>query len=165
VIRIDVHPTGENLTNTSRILPTPVHARPVYAFYGQFPYVTTFHWLPRSRNMPLHPEEVLASKDRLAQPSSWVTLFLLLCDNPGVGERGFSPMITQLHQHAIGTFNTCSRGPTHRSLINTGGGYNLGSAGLPHTHSLTFSISCLHFLLRAPPGLQFHQVPAIKAKF
>jgi hypothetical protein len=25
------------------------------------------------------------------------------------------------HRHAIGTFNTCSRGPTERSLINTGG--------------------------------------------
>jgi hypothetical protein len=37
------------------------------------------------------------------------------------------------HQHAIGTFNTCSRGPTHRSLTDTGRGYNLGGAGLPHT--------------------------------
>jgi hypothetical protein len=27
-------------------------------------------------------------------------------------------------QHAIGTFNTCSWGPTHRSLTDTGGGYN-----------------------------------------
>jgi hypothetical protein len=33
------------------------------------------------------------------------------------------------HRHAIGTFNTCSRGPTERSLIDTGGGYNLGGAG------------------------------------
>jgi hypothetical protein len=37
------------------------------------------------------------------------------------------------HQHAIGTFNTCSRGPTHRSLTNTGRGYNLGGADFPHT--------------------------------
>jgi hypothetical protein len=37
------------------------------------------------------------------------------------------------HQHAIGTFNTCSRGPTHWSLTDTGGDYNLGGAGLPHT--------------------------------
>jgi hypothetical protein len=47
---------------------------------------------------PLHPEEVLATKDRLAQPSSWVTSFLLPCDSPGVGERGFDTMVTQLHQ-------------------------------------------------------------------
>jgi hypothetical protein len=37
------------------------------------------------------------------------------------------------HWHAIGTFNTCSQGPIHRSLIDTGGGYNLGGASLPHT--------------------------------
>jgi hypothetical protein len=29
------------------------------------------------------------------------------------------------HQHAIGTFNTCSRGPTERSLIDTGGATTL----------------------------------------
>jgi hypothetical protein len=37
------------------------------------------------------------------------------------------------HQHEIGTFNTCSRGPTHWSLTDTGGGYNLRGAGFPHT--------------------------------
>jgi hypothetical protein len=31
-------------------------------------------------------------------------------------------------------------------------------------HSPTFSISCLHFPLRAPPSLQFNQVPSIKPK-
>jgi hypothetical protein len=132
VIRIDVHPAGENPTNTPRTLPTPVHARPTYAFCGQSPYVTTFRWLPRSRNKPLYPEKVLAIKDRLAQPSSWVASFLLPCDSPGVGERDFGLMVTQLlqltssyHQYAIGTLNTCSRGPTHRSLTDTGGATTL----------------------------------------
>jgi hypothetical protein len=37
------------------------------------------------------------------------------------------------HQYAIDTFNTCSRGPTHRSLTDTDGGYNLGGTGFPHT--------------------------------
>jgi hypothetical protein len=37
------------------------------------------------------------------------------------------------HRHAIGTFNTCSLGPTHRSLNDTGGGYHREGAGLPHT--------------------------------
>jgi hypothetical protein len=97
-IRINVHPAGENPTNAPCTLSTSVHARPTYAFYGQSPYVTTFHWLPRSRNMPLHSEEILATKDRLAQPLSWVTSFLLPCDSPGVGERGFGPMVAQLHQ-------------------------------------------------------------------
>jgi hypothetical protein len=85
VIRIDIHPAGKNPTNTPCTLPTLVNARPTYAFYGQSPYVTTFHWLPRS-------------KDRLTQPSSWVASFFLPCDNPRVGERGFGPIVTQLHQ-------------------------------------------------------------------
>jgi hypothetical protein len=29
------------------------------------------------------------------------------------------------HWHVIGTFNTCSRVPTHRSLTDTGGGYHI----------------------------------------
>jgi hypothetical protein len=36
------------------------------------------------------------------------------------------------HQHVIGTFNTCSWGPTHRSLTDTGGGYSLQGVGFPH---------------------------------
>jgi hypothetical protein len=90
-IRIDVHPTGETPTNMPRTLPTPVDA-----FCGQSPFVTTFHWLPWNRNRPLHLEEVFATKDRLAQTLSWVTSFLLPCDSPRVGERGFDPMVIQL---------------------------------------------------------------------
>jgi hypothetical protein len=41
-------------------------------------------------------------------------------------------LLDPYHQHVIGTFNTFSRGPTHRSLIDTSGGYDLWSAGLPH---------------------------------
>jgi hypothetical protein len=33
----------KNLTNTSRMLPTPVHVCSVYAFCRQSPYVATFH--------------------------------------------------------------------------------------------------------------------------
>jgi hypothetical protein len=141
-------------------------------FLRHSPYVTTFHWLPRSRNMPLHPEEVLATKDRLSRSSSWVTSFILSCDNPGVGERRFGPMVTQLHQLSGLILPACDRyvqylltGSTERSLIDTCGGYNLGGVGLPRTHSLTFPISCLRFSLRAPSGLQFNQVSAIKPKF
>jgi hypothetical protein len=64
------------------------------------------------------------------------------------------------HRHVIGTFNTCSWGSTERSLIDTGGSYNLEGAGLPHTHSPTFPTSYLPFPLVAPPGLQFNQVSA-----
>jgi hypothetical protein len=64
------------------------------------------------------------------------------------------------HQYAIGTFNTCLWGPTERSLTDTGGGYNLEGAGLPHTHSPTFPTNCLSFPLVAPPGLHFNQTLA-----
>jgi hypothetical protein len=64
------------------------------------------------------------------------------------------------HRHAIGTFNTCSLGPTERSLTDTGRGYNLEGAGLPHTHSPTFPTGCLPFLLVAPPDLHFNQILA-----
>jgi hypothetical protein len=68
------------------------------------------------------------------------------------------------HRHAIGTFNTCSWGPTHRSLTNIGGSYNIGGAGFPRTHSLTFPTNCLLFPLVAPPGLHFNQVLTTKPK-
>jgi hypothetical protein len=68
------------------------------------------------------------------------------------------------HRHVVGTFNTCSWGPTEQSLINIGRGYNLGDAGSPHTHSPTFPTSCLPFPLVAPPGLHFNQVLAFKPK-
>jgi hypothetical protein len=90
--------------------------------------------------MPLHPEEVLATKDRLTRPSPWVTSFFLPHDNLRIGDRGFSQVVTQLHQltgaiyqHAISMLNACSRESTHRSLTDTDGGYNLGGAGFPHT--------------------------------
>jgi hypothetical protein len=109
MIWIDVHPAEENPTNTPHMLPTLVNARPVYTSCGQSLYVTTFHWLPWSQNKPLHSEKVLATKDRLTQPSSWVASFLRPCDNPGVGERGFGPMVTQLHRLTSSISPACDR--------------------------------------------------------
>jgi hypothetical protein len=43
VIRIDIHPTGENLINTTHTLPTPVHVQLMYASCRQSPYVITIH--------------------------------------------------------------------------------------------------------------------------
>jgi hypothetical protein len=82
---------------------------------------------------------------------------------PSVGNQLLG-LLGPYHQHAIGTFNTCSRGPTERSSINLGGGYSLGGAGLPHTHSPTFPNSCLHFPLMVPPGLYFNHVLATNLK-
>jgi hypothetical protein len=68
------------------------------------------------------------------------------------------------HRHAISTFNSCLRGPTHWFLIDTGGGYNLGGAGLPHTTPRPFQPAVSTFHLREPPDLQFNQVPTTKLK-
>jgi hypothetical protein len=43
MIWIDVHPAGENLTNTTRTLLTPVHVRLAYPSCWRSPYVATFH--------------------------------------------------------------------------------------------------------------------------
>jgi hypothetical protein len=171
-IRIDVHPVGENPTNTPRTLPTPVHARPAYTFYGQSLYVTTFHWLPQSWNRPLHPEEVLATKDRLAQLSSWVASLLRPCVSPGVGERGFDPIVTQLYQLTSLISPACDR---YVQYLLAGGNrtvLNWHRRGLQRWRCrlATYPLSNLPNQLsplspNGPSGFQFNQVPAIKPKF
>jgi hypothetical protein len=69
------------------------------------------------------------------------------------------------HRHAIGTFNICSQWPTHLSLIDTGGGYNLGGAGFSHTTLRPSQPVVSTLCLRTPPGLQFNQVLPTKPKF
>jgi hypothetical protein len=41
-IQIDVHPIGETPIHTTRMLSTPVHVCPAYAYYRQTLYVATF---------------------------------------------------------------------------------------------------------------------------
>jgi hypothetical protein len=69
------------------------------------------------------------------------------------------------HRHEIGTFNTCSWGPTHRSLTDTGGGYNLEGASFVHTTLRSSQPMVSTFHLRAPPGLQFIQNLSTKLEF
>jgi hypothetical protein len=69
------------------------------------------------------------------------------------------------HRHAIVTFNTCSRGPTHRSLTDTGGGYSLEGVGFPHTTPQPSQLTVSPFHLRAPPSLQFNQDLSTKLEF
>jgi hypothetical protein len=69
------------------------------------------------------------------------------------------------HQHATGTLNTCLRGPTDRSLTDTGGGYYLGGSSFPHTTLQPSQPAISPFLLKALLGLQFNQVLTTKPKF
>jgi hypothetical protein len=164
-------PCRGNPNNTSHMLPTAVHTCLMYAFCGQPPYMTTFNWLPQSQNRPLYPEEVLTTKDGLAQPSSTVASFFLPCDTPGVGERGFSPMVTRQLQ-LIGPISpACKRyiqyllAGANPSVLNQHmRGLQPWRWRLATYHSLTFPTSCLHFRLMASPGLQFNLVTSTKPK-
>jgi hypothetical protein len=103
--------------------------------------------------------------ERLARPSSWVNSFPLPHDSLGVGDRSFDQVVTQLHQltgpiyqHAIGTFNTCSWGPTHWSLTDISGGYNLGGANFTHQTPRPSQPTVSAFHLRALPGLRLSKL-------
>jgi hypothetical protein len=166
VIWIDVHPAGENLTNTTRMLPTLVHVRPTYASYGQSPYVATFHESSTKLDRVTAPEKKGSWHN--PQHASWpirrsIPSFSPEPTNEVVEKAKISINIRLLglpgpyHRHAIDTFNTCSQGPTHRSLTDTGGGYNLAGASLPHTTPRPSQPTISSFHLGAPPGLQFNQ--------
>jgi hypothetical protein len=60
-------------------------------------------------------------------------------------------LLSSYHQHAIDTFNTCSRGPTHRYLTDTCGGYNLRGAGFSHRADGLGGRPALGRLPRRPP--------------
>jgi hypothetical protein len=53
-------------------------------------------------------------------------------DDPLLGLQGL------YHRHTIGTFNTCSWVPTHRSLTDTGGGYHIQNLRISTTLSPLF---------------------------
>jgi hypothetical protein len=163
VIRIDVHPVGENLTTTSRTLPALVHVCPAYAFCGQSPYVATFHESSTELSRPTAPEKKGSRHNPQRTVDRSVGPYPASLSSQPMKQWGQSQasingrllgLLGPYHQYVIGTFNTCSWGPTEWSLIDTGGGYNLEGTGLPHIHSLTFPTSCPHFPLVAPSGLQ-----------
>jgi hypothetical protein len=131
------------------------------------PHIATFHTVVnRFEQIHCTREEGLPTQSTARRPSDPRVRTQLLSHNSqravGKSQAHVDNRLLGLpdpyHRHAIDTFNTCSRGPTERSLIYTGGGYNLEGAGLPHTHSPTFATSCPHFPLVAPPGLYFNQV-------
>jgi hypothetical protein len=68
------------------------------------------------------------------------------------------------HWYAIGMFNTCSWGSTHRSLTDSGRGYSLECADFPCTTLWPSQLVLFTFHLRASPGLQFNQLLSIKSK-
>jgi hypothetical protein len=137
------------------------------------PHIATFHTVINRFEQIHCTREKGLPKQSTARRSSdpRVCTQLLSHNSQRAVEKSQAPIDNRLlglpgpyHRHAIGTFNTCSRGPTERSLIDTGGGYNLGGAGFPHIHSPTFPTSYPHFSLMAPRGLHFNQVLANRPK-
>jgi hypothetical protein len=168
-IRMDVQPVGENPTNMTHTLPTPVHVCPSYGSSGRSSYVATFREAPTDLDRSHCSWEKRAPDTIHSTPADRsVGLYPASLLNQPIKQGGVSqaPDDDQLlglpgpyHWHVISTFNTCSQGPTEQSLIDTGGGCNLGGASSPHTHSPT---SCLPFAIVAPPGLHFNQAPLLK---
>jgi hypothetical protein len=101
---------------------------------------------------------------RLIDP--WVyTQFLSQANQWSSGGKAIQSLLGSYHQHVIGTFNTCSRGPIHRFLTDTGEGYNLGGVSFPHTTPRPSQPVVSLFHLRAPPSLEFNQIPTTKPKW
>jgi hypothetical protein len=68
-------------------------------------------------------------------------------------------------RHAIGSFNTCSRWLTHRSLTDTGRGYNLGGADFSQTTPQPSQTMVLRFPPKGPVRsqvIQSHHKPQLK---
>jgi hypothetical protein len=132
-IRIDVHPVGENPTNTTCTLPTLVHIRQrtlpaggprTWQSFASHQQRWTNPNAPKkkgSRHNP-QPDWVIcrSATQFLSQHSHWsCNESQTFVDSRLLGLPG------PYHWHAIGTFNTCSRVPTPRSLTDTSGGYHI----------------------------------------
>jgi hypothetical protein len=153
--------------------PRSVHVWSMTIRISHGPHIVTFHTVVnRFEQTHCTREEGLPSQSTSRRPSDLRVCTQLLSHNSQRAVRkSQAPVDNRLlglpdpyHRHAISMFNTCSRGLTERSLIDTGGGYNIGGVGLPHTHSPIFPTNCPHFSLMAPPGLHFNQVLANRLK-
>jgi hypothetical protein len=137
------------------------------------PHIATFHTVVnRFEQIHCTREEWLLTQSTAHRSSDpWVRTQLLSHNSQwNSGEKSslcWQPttrLTGPYHRHAIDMFNTCSRGPFERSLIDTGRGYNLGGAGLPGTTPRPSQPVISPFHLRAPSGLHFNQVPLIKPR-
>jgi hypothetical protein len=106
--------------------------------------------------MPLHPEEVLATKDRLARSSPWVTLFFLSHDSLEVWERfqpsGYTATTTYwAHIPEYNRYVQCLLTGANPSVLNQHRrGLQPCRCRLSTSHSPTFPTSGLHFPPKGP---------------
>jgi hypothetical protein len=139
----------------------PVRVWPSTICISHGPRITTFH-VTVNRFEQIHwPQEGLLTQSTARQLTDpWVRTQLLSHNNQwsiwqksSFCWRSATTLAGPIYQHAIGTFNTCSRGPTHQYLTDIDGGYNLGNASFPHHTPRSFQPAVSTFHLRAPLGL------------
>jgi hypothetical protein len=119
----------------TRTPPTPVHVHPAYSSCRRSPYVATFHESSTGLDGGTAPEKKCSQlhlSARLSGPREAVHL-----SQASVGGRLLGLPGTY-HRHAIDTFNTCSRVPTHWSLTDTGEGYHIKNLRIATTPSPPF---------------------------
>jgi hypothetical protein len=140
----------------------PVQVRPGHASCGQSPYVATFHESSTEYSRSTAPEKKGSrhnpqrTADRSVGPYP-ASLPSQLMKQWGQSQASINGQLLGFlgpyHQYAIGIFNTCSRGPTERSLTDTCEGLQPWRCRLSTYHSSTFPTNYLPFPLVAPPGL------------
>jgi hypothetical protein len=147
VIRIDVHPVGEKPDPHATHFPRSVSVWPSTIRISRGTRISTFHVaVNRFEQIHCPGEQWLLTQSiarRLTDP--WVRTQLLSHNSQwSSGEKSsfcWQPaarLTGPIYQHVVGTFNTCSWGPTHRSLTDTGGGYNIGGVGFSYTTARPF---------------------------
>jgi hypothetical protein len=163
VILIDVHHVGENRTNTTRMIPTPIHVRPAYASCGQSLYMVTFCETATDLDRSHCSREkwllTQSTAHRLTDP--WVHTQLL--SRVSQWRRGRKP---SSHRWPTTRFTglislACDRyvqylltGANPSVLNRHRRGLQPWRCQLATYQSLTFPTSCLPFPLKAPPGLR-----------
>jgi hypothetical protein len=142
----------------TRMLPMPVHVYPAYASCRWSPYVATIHESSTELSRATAPDTIpITPADRSTgpYPVSLPSQPMKQWEQSQASINGrLLGLLGPYHQHAIGTFNTCSRGPTHRSVTDRCGGYNRKGAVFSHTTPRPSQPAVFPFHLRALPGLR-----------
>jgi hypothetical protein len=122
VIRIDVHPIGGNPTNMTCTL--PVGGPRTWQPFASHQQHWTVHTAPEKKGSWHNPQPgwVIrrSATQFLSQHSHWSSN-----ESQTSVDSRLLGLSSPYHRHVIGTFNTCSRVPTPRSLTDTGGGYHI----------------------------------------
>jgi hypothetical protein len=135
MIWIDVHPVGENPTNTPHTLHTSVHVHPAYASYGQSLYMVTFHESSTELSKPTAQEKKGSrhnpqrATDRFVGPylASLLSQYAIYQRPATTLTSPISPVCYRYVQYLLGEANRMVLN-RHRQWVT-----NLRGAGFPRT--------------------------------